>query len=573
MGQQQSKEELLYENALNGNIEAVKSLCSEGASLEWVDKEGKTPLIVACMAPDRFILAKTLIELGAKVNAYRPGLHAGTPLHHAAKRGLDHTVRLLLSHGANPLVRNDDGQTPLNVARSRGIVNVVRAIESHICFFSGWLREFYGPGFLEAFAPQLLSRKIWAVVIPCGSHNPLKPLKLELAMYSSLQEAQPRTIVALWKADIEEPKVQQSDATLTIFDKSTKTRYKFASASGCDKQQIQSLYDACRGTPQVMPPQVQQDSETSAPLTDSQTAAEAAELAMAINASLQSAMEDRLLFRPTDHPTSGANNVDGWGATTSDTSQNGWGLFGGSPPPEASSSGWMDKPTREEHNGWGVPESTSTKNPIHVTDTPTREDYNGWGVPESATTNTPIQATSTPTREEHNGWGVSESTPNRNPIEATHSPTRVEYNGWGVAEATPGSNPSQAIYASDNIPPPVQLPNSIPVLASSAPSAPPLHVDDLYDGPINYPSIDFSPVDFSVPVVEQVATITSEAKDGDAESSSSCVICWEAPVEGACIPCGHMAGCMSCLGEIKTKKGDCPVCRAKINQVIRIYAV
>lgn len=30
---------------------------------------------------------------------------------------------------ANPLVRNDDGQTPLNVARSRGFVNVVRAIE------------------------------------------------------------------------------------------------------------------------------------------------------------------------------------------------------------------------------------------------------------------------------------------------------------------------------------------------------------------------------------------------------------------------------------------------------------
>lgn len=26
-------------------------------------------------------------------------------------------------------MRNDDGQTPLNVARSRGFVNVVRAIE------------------------------------------------------------------------------------------------------------------------------------------------------------------------------------------------------------------------------------------------------------------------------------------------------------------------------------------------------------------------------------------------------------------------------------------------------------
>ena len=52
-------------------------------------------------------------------------------------------------------------------------------------------------------------------------------------------------------------------------------------------------------------------------------------------------------------------------------------------------------------------------------------------------------------------------------------------------------------------------------------------------------------------------------------------ICIEAPIEGACIPCGHMAGCMACLNEIKAKKGVCPVsvCRGKINQVVRLYAV
>lgn len=42
--------------------------------MQWVDKDGKTPLIVACMDPERFISAKTLIELGAHVNAYRPGM-------------------------------------------------------------------------------------------------------------------------------------------------------------------------------------------------------------------------------------------------------------------------------------------------------------------------------------------------------------------------------------------------------------------------------------------------------------------------------------------------------------------
>ncbi|KAF9595397.1 hypothetical protein IFM89_000315 [Coptis chinensis] len=54
---------------------------------------------------------------------------------------------------------------------------------------------------------------------------------------------------------------------------------------------------------------------------------------------------------------------------------------------------------------------------------------------------------------------------------------------------------------------------------------------------------------------------------------SSCVICLDAPLEGACVPCGHMAGCMSCLNEIRAKKWGCPVCRAKVKQVLRIYAV
>jgi ankyrin repeat protein len=105
MGQQQSKDELLYQQVNCSNIEGIKNLCREGARLEvpiiptffifrlliiflnkktklnligfvvqWIDKEGKTPLIVACLNPQLFNVAKTLIELGANVNAYRPGI-------------------------------------------------------------------------------------------------------------------------------------------------------------------------------------------------------------------------------------------------------------------------------------------------------------------------------------------------------------------------------------------------------------------------------------------------------------------------------------------------------------------
>ncbi|KAI0492347.1 hypothetical protein KFK09_026618 [Dendrobium nobile] len=103
------------------------------------------------------------------------------------KRGLDDTVILLLSHGANPLVMNDDCQTPLDLARAKGNSNVVRAIQNRICLFVGWLREIHWPSIFEAFSPQYVSKKIWVVAVPCDSHNPTNPRKLKLAIYPNLQ--------------------------------------------------------------------------------------------------------------------------------------------------------------------------------------------------------------------------------------------------------------------------------------------------------------------------------------------------------------------------------------------------
>ncbi|CAN8324469.1 unnamed protein product [Cochlearia groenlandica] len=52
-----------------------------------------------------------------------------------------------------------------------------------------------------------------------------------------------------------------------------------------------------------------------------------------------------------------------------------------------------------------------------------------------------------------------------------------------------------------------------------------------------------------------------------------CVICVDASSDAACVPCGHVAGCISCLKEIKEKEMGCPVCRANIDQVIKLYHV
>ncbi|XP_052189291.1 putative E3 ubiquitin-protein ligase XBAT35 isoform X2 [Diospyros lotus] len=461
MGQQQSKDELLYQQVSYGNVEGIKNLRKDGAGLEWIDREGKTPLILACMNSELYNVAKTLIELGANVNAYRPGRIAGTPLHHAAKRGLEQTVKLLLSHGANALVMNDDCQTPLDVARAKGYSNVVRAIENHLCLFSGWLRELYGPSFLEALAPQLLSRNVWVVVLPCGSRKLAKPFKLELAIYSSLQDAQPRTLIALWKANMEEPNFNQPDPAVIISDIAAKSRIKLAPTKESDKQQLQWFCNACKGIPQVAHPNFPFNTQTPVVPATAPSSVEDLELAMALSASIQSsAMEARPPYIDVN-PSSQAN--------VSSSSHGGWGTTAAPAPPLGKSSG------------------------------------------------------------------------NK------------------LQEVGPSGIPA-VIQTMPEIPPP-----------ASIPSAPPVENAVADDGPIHYPSIDSSSVEVSSPLVANLPAKADERKDDT--GSSSCVICLDAPVEGACIPCGHMAGCMSCLNEIKSKKWGCPVCRAKIDEIIRLYAV
>ncbi|KAM0932237.1 putative transcription factor C2H2 family [Dioscorea sansibarensis] len=425
MGAHQSREQALYHHAKSGNVAGIKALRRHGAGLEWVDKERRTPLILACMRSDLLPVAKALIELGANVNAYRSGSQGGSPLHYAAKRGLVQTVELLLSRGANPLLMNDDHKTALDLARANGHFNIVRSIESSICLFSGWLREFHGPSILEAFVPQWASRKLWAVVLPFTSPIPTNPPRFCLALYSGLQVAKPRTTVALWKCRIEEPKFTQPDPTLLIECVAGKTKFRLSSGVEGDRQQLLLFYNACKGIPRTsinvpatpvisvapMPTTAQINPQPSSPLPTATTPSrEDEELSMAIDASIQSAMAEGVL-----------------------------------------------------------------------------------------------------------------------PI-------------------------------SNGLPP---LPTS------SVPSAPPINSNDFYNGPINGSSIDSRPMNLNAsPFVAKPDIIITTSN-----SLSSCVICLDGPVEGACIPCGHMAGCMSCLNEIKTKQWGCPICRTDIQQVIKLYPV
>ncbi|EFJ35515.1 hypothetical protein SELMODRAFT_141633 [Selaginella moellendorffii] len=447
MGGGQSKEEQLYQAVQHANHTAVKTLRRDGTSLEWTDKDGRTPLILACTRSELFDMVITLLNLGASIKAFRPGSHGGFPLHHAAKRGLDKTVILLLSRGADPLAVNDDGQTPLDMARSRGHVSVVRIIEDRMCLFSGVLREISGPGFLEALAPQWVTRKVWAVVMPSAQARRLP--RYELVIYQSPKVSLPRIIIALSKVQIEEPNFSLADPVMILTDRSSKTRFKFLSEFEGRKPQLEKFHRACKGIPYqqvVVCPPVR---KVSSPPHSKTEIPEDVALAMAINASIHS------------------------------------------PPKAAKRRGPLSR------NRWSLDSdnSNSTSN------------SSCWGSPEAG----PSRATSLPLQQS--------PSPPPPPYEQR---TRVE-SFWQTRPVATK--------------PPVR---NVPVKDLSAPAAPPG---------------------------------AGTGGTGDEKASGQCVVCWDAPARGVCIPCGHLAGCMNCLMEIKEKTWGCPVCRTSIQQVVKVFTV
>lgn len=50
-----------------------------------------------------------------------------------------------------------------------------------------------------------------------------------------------------------------------------------------------------------------------------------------------------------------------------------------------------------------------------------------------------------------------------------------------------------------------------------------------------------------------------------------CVICMEEKQTAVCVPCGHNAACVECLQDVKSSTGICPVCRAEIREIVRLY--
>ncbi|WP_253302358.1 ankyrin repeat domain-containing protein [Wolbachia endosymbiont of Psylliodes chrysocephala] len=89
----------LLEAAKNSDIDEVRRLISEGASVNATDQDGKTPLHWAARNGKKEVVEALLKVNGINVNAYDKDNN--TPLHLAVPNGYEGVVEILLNKGAD----------------------------------------------------------------------------------------------------------------------------------------------------------------------------------------------------------------------------------------------------------------------------------------------------------------------------------------------------------------------------------------------------------------------------------------------------------------------------------------
>ena len=116
-------------SSYNGHTNIVKLLLDNGAHIEARSKVGRTALMFVSTGPFPETVT-LLLENDASVNAVDHDEHF-TPLMHAAAEGLLEIVKILLEYGADPSLRDIDGDTAASFALQNGHKDVVNLLKKY----------------------------------------------------------------------------------------------------------------------------------------------------------------------------------------------------------------------------------------------------------------------------------------------------------------------------------------------------------------------------------------------------------------------------------------------------------
>jgi uncharacterized protein len=89
------------------------TLIRSGADVNIVNSDGETAL--SCATASTLEVIEELLKKGANPNIQSKRFSGETPLHKAALNGVKDAVEMLLRYGADPTIRNDKGETPLDI--------------------------------------------------------------------------------------------------------------------------------------------------------------------------------------------------------------------------------------------------------------------------------------------------------------------------------------------------------------------------------------------------------------------------------------------------------------------------